>query len=482
MATAFELGFGEQANQITVDALPVYGQLPTWLSGSLLRNGPGTLRVGEQRYRHWFDGLAMLHRFTFNGSQISYANRFLESRAYDRAQETGKISYSEFATDPCRSLFGRVMSLFVQPFSDSAKVNIAHLAGRYLALTEAPIQVEFNLETLRSVGVYQYERRTIGSMATVHPQIDAQNGRTYNLITSYNAFSTYRFYQIEAGGATRRIGTLPVSEPSYLHSFGMSEHYFVVADFPLKVSPLDLLLWLRPYIENFRWKPQLGTPFFVVDRTTGATVARFETEAFFAFHHVNTFERGGDLFVDVIGYDDAGIIQAAYLDRLADPQARLAWGILRRYRLPLGKPRSCVTFETLSDTALELPRFDEERFNSNGAYRYVYGVSLQAANPAGFYNQIAKIDVQTGKTCTWHAPDCFPGEPVFVGTPGRSAEDDGVVMSLVLDAARGISFLLVLDAQTFSERARAELPHAVLHGFHGAFFADEAPKAREVNG
>jgi beta,beta-carotene 9',10'-dioxygenase len=28
----------------------------------------------------------------------------------------------------------------------------------------------------------------------------------------------------------------------------------------------------------------------------------------------------------------------------------------------------------------------------------------------------------------------------------------------------------VLDAATFTERARAEIPHAVLFGYHGAFF------------
>jgi carlactone synthase/all-trans-10'-apo-beta-carotenal 13,14-cleaving dioxygenase len=48
------------------------------------------------------------------------------------------------------------------------------------------------------------------------------------------------------------------------------------------------------------------------------------------------------------------------------------------------------------------------------------------------------------------------------------AEDDGVVLSLVADAAGG-SFLLVLDAGSFTELARAQLPHGVPYGFHGTF-------------
>lgn len=40
----------------------VSGHLPSWLKGTLLRNGPGSLKVGEQRFDHLFDSLALVHR------------------------------------------------------------------------------------------------------------------------------------------------------------------------------------------------------------------------------------------------------------------------------------------------------------------------------------------------------------------------------------------------------------------------------------
>jgi carotenoid cleavage dioxygenase-like enzyme len=46
-----------------------------------------------------------------------------------------------------------------------------------------------------------------------------------------------------------------------------------------------------------------------------------------------------------------------------------------------------------------------------------------------------------------------------------------VVLSVVLDADAGSSFLLMLDAATFEEIARAEAPHHVPFGFHGQFFS-----------
>ena len=47
-------------------------------------------------------------------------------------------------------------------------------------------------------------------------------------------------------------------------------------------------------------------------------------------------------------------------------------------------------------------------------------------------------------------------------------EDDGVVLSIVA-GADGKSFLLVLDAKSFEEVARARLPHGIPYGFHGHF-------------
>ena len=51
--------------------------------------------------------------------------------------------------------------------------------------------------------------------------------------------------------------------------------------------------------------------------------------------------------------------------------------------------------------------------------------------------------------------------------PGGRREDDGVLLSVVLDAGRRTSFLLVLDARDMSELGRAAVPHHIPFGFHG---------------
>jgi carotenoid cleavage dioxygenase-like enzyme len=465
------VGFGSSP-EVVLDDVPVVGALPQWLSGSLIRNGPGTFEVGDRRYRHWFDGLAMLHRFTVSDGRVSYANRFLQTRAYQAAREEGRIAYPEFATDPCRSLFARAMAVFDPEVTDSAKVNIARVAQRYLALAETPIQVQFDPQTLRSVGVAGWDTSSFGRMTTVHPQIDEARGEAFNLVTRFGAASSYVLRRVETGDPQAvRSTTLArrrVLEPAYIHSFGMSARHLVIAEFPFVVNPMALLLWLKPYIENFRWLPQRGTRFHVFDRRSGAHVRTVDTQAFFAFHHVNAFEDGGELVVDLVGYDDASVIEAFYLHRLAEPDVRIPVGTLRRYRIPLGT--GGIRVEELSPTGLELPSLDYARMNTNPDHRCVYGVGVRGQR--GFYDQLVKIDLRTRGTATWHQPGCYPGEGVFVGRPSRAAEDDGVVLSVVLDAVRGTSFLLVLDADSFEELARAELPHPVLFGYHGQFYDD----------
>lgn len=463
----FELGFGNTENEIAVESLAVQGALPEWLTGTLVRNGPGALSVGEQRYRHWFDGLAMLHKFSFHQGDVSYANRFLQSNAYKSAMETGKIAYSEFATDPCRSLFARIMAVFSPQPTDNAKVSIGKVADRYLALCETPIQVEFDPETLESVGVFSYEKGQAGEMTTAHPHFDGD--AAYNVVTRFNRISQYRIYRVVGNSKPFRVGAIPVKEPSYMHSFGMSQNYVIVTEFPLVVNPIHLLLWLKPFIENFHWKPERGTPFWVVNRHTGEVVGQFESDSFFAFHHVNAFERGEDLFVDAVCYPDASIVNQYYLNRLADQHQAIPQGELRRYQIDLRNGKR-VTYETLSETGLELPRFDYATYNTDGDYQYVYGIGTDTSIPAEFYNQIVKIDVHARASTRWAEPHCYPGEPVFIASPNRTSEDDGVLISVVLDATQGRSYLLVLDAASLAEIARAYVPHSILFGYHGEFF------------
>jgi carotenoid cleavage dioxygenase-like enzyme len=245
-----------------------------------------------------------------------------------------------------------------------------------------------------------------------------------------------------------------------MHAFGMSERYLIRAEYPLRVNPLKLALSGRPFIENYVWNGDEPTRFQVFDRASGVLRGTYETDAFFCFHHVNAFERGDELVLDLCAYPDSSVIDSLYLDESGPSGARTE---LRRYTIDLAG--GSVRSEPLTEGTLELPRIDYGRRNTRDyAYAYFAGADT------GWLDRLVKVDVRDGSRSEWRAEGCYPGEPIFVREPGTEAEDAGVVLSVVLDVKAGRSFLLVLDAGSFEEIARAEAPHHIPFGFHGQFF------------
>jgi beta,beta-carotene 9',10'-dioxygenase len=453
-------GFESLDREVRVDSLPVSGAIPEWVAGSLVRTGPAKFEVGERTMSHWFDGLAMLHRFSFDGGAVSYANRFLEGRAYRAAQETGEICYSEFATDPCRSLFQRVFSVFRPKLTDNANVNLVELGDRMIAMTETPIPVEFDAETLATVGV-AYE--VPGMLTTAHPHLDRATGGMLNYAAALGPRNQYRFFLLRPDAESPEIvARVGAREPAYMHSFGLTERFFVLAEFPYVVNPMRLAASGRPYIENYRWKPELGTRLTLIDRRTGEATGPFETDPCFGFHHVNAYEADGEVIADVCVFEDAGIVEDLYLDRLrgGKPVARPE---LRRFRI---RPSAgTVEHERPVDEGFELPRINYGRC-SERPYRFAWGVGM---GESGWLDRIVKADLTERTTAAWAEEGCYPGEPVFVAGPDAAGEDDGVLLSVVLDSRSGGSFVLVLDAATLEELGRAEAPHHIPFGFHGQF-------------
>ena len=456
--------FKSLEEETAVDALQLTGALPEWLAGSLVRVTPALLEGERFHTRHWFDGLAMLHAFAIGDGRVSYANKFLESREYRHYREHGTRRGRGFGTDPCRSLFQRVASIFSADMTDNCNVNVTRLGERWVALTETPIAVEFDRATLETVGPVEWADNP--GHASPHPHYDFERREAVSYVVRFGPRTSYRVYAMpDDTGERRTIASAPVSRPAYMHSFALTDRHAVLCEQPLLVNPLRLALGDRPFIENYEWKPERGTRFLIFDRETGALASTVEAEAFFTFHHVNAYEDGAELVVDLCAYDDPSIIDALYLDRIG--QQLPPPSTLRRFRLPLsgGTTRG----ELLSELPLELPRISYRARNGR-PYRYAYGNSMLSR---GFLDSVAKIDVEDGSALTWQEDGCFPGEPVFVAEPGAAAEDAGVLLSVVFDVAAGRSFLLVLDARDLRELARAEAPHQVPLGFHGDF-------AREV--
>jgi carotenoid cleavage dioxygenase-like enzyme len=453
------LGFASVERELTLPSLKVEGKLPSWLAGTLVRNGPGMYEIGERTFEHWFDGLAMLHAFTFRGGRVSYANRFLRSSAYEAWRTTGQISFSAFATDPCRAIFNGAQAAFAVAPKPNANVNVEALGRAFVAHTEIPLPVKFDPVTLATLGP-DGPAPPVGQLGTAHPHRTRSGGRLAYEVQLIPPSA----YVLKRG--SKELARVPVAKPAYMHSFALTSRYAVLTEAPFVVEPVKLVTDWEPFIRNYRWTSGEPTRFHVIDLSTGRLRATLETDPFFVFHHVNAFDDGaGRLVVDLLAYRDASVIDQLYIKKLRareNPEAPR----LTRFSLDLGRKR--VESDVITEVRMELPRVAYGRANAR-SYRYAYGVGLRGSS-SGFLDQLVKVDVRSGSVRTWRSRGCFPGEAVFVPAPGGTREDDGVALSVVLDARRKTSFLLVLDPRTYEEIARAPVPQHVPFGFHGAVF------------
>ena len=270
----YQLGFSATYQEGDFNALPIQGSLPKWLNGSLIRTGPGTLAVGQQSYHHWFDGLAMLRKFSFANGQVSFANRFLESQAYQEAKAKGKISRGEFGTTARHSLWERLTDPLPR-LTDNATVNITMQGDRFVSVTESPFPIIFDPKTLRTINQFHYQDHVPGQITTAHPHFDFEENAIYSYLVNLIPQCSYSLYRMDAHSHHRQlIGSVSVKQPAYMHTFGMTEHYMILAEFPLRLNRLSLALSGKPYIENYEWKPEQGTRFLVIRKADGNVVIR----------------------------------------------------------------------------------------------------------------------------------------------------------------------------------------------------------------
>lgn len=460
---AYNIGFKSQENEISEKDLKVIGNMPEWLSGSLIRTAPSKFEVGSSKYRHWFDPLAMLHKFDIHEGKVTYSCKMLESESYLKAKEKNKIVGQEFGTDPCKSLFQKIFSIFEGPKgTDNGCVNVLNYGGKMTANTETTRPVMFKMKNLETEGRFSYEDELSGQVTTVHPHIDEKN-TVYNYMTEFGRKANYKVYSLEENSHRRKlIASIPVKEPAYMHSFPMTENYIILIEFPMLFNLLQFRFTNIPPAEAFKWKPERGTKIHLIDKRSG-NIRTFETETFFGFHQVNAFEQDDEIIFDFVCYKDAEIISLLYLDNLRSGNTDFG-GQLWRFRI---KPaENAVYKEVISHFNFELPRINYGKINTK-PYNFAFGVGRSV--PGSFVDNITKIDVNNRKANIWHQESCHPGEPIFIEKPEAKTEDDGILLSVVLNSQKENSFLLVLDAKDLKEIARAEVPQHITFGFHGQY-------------
>lgn len=464
-ACSHELGFQSLKEQVSEQNLKVQGTIPAWLNGSFISIGPAIFEIGETKALHWLDGLGMVYLFAINGQNVAYSNKIVESTYCKECLAKGKLRGS--APEQKKSTWAKLTSAVSsssRPTYDNANINVACFNKELVALTETPFPICFDPRTARTTGAFNFDDKIETQFTSAHPLFDPTTQEWYSVGIHFAHNSNYVIYKIGKDSSSRKVvASIPVGYPTYIHSFAMSPQYIIITEAPFTVSPYDLLLSDNAFIENFNWKPKNGTQFIVVDKKTGKKIGCYKTKAFFTLHHVNAFEKDGQLFIDLIAHDNPKVVHSFGYENLCDPNINLPVSHLKRFTIDLED--GTVRETQLSPHNIELPNINPAHLMHN--YRFVYATGSER----GFAQHIIKLDLSSKRHAQWQEHGAYPTEAVFVPRPGATEEDDGVVLSLILDAVNKKSFLLILDAKNLKEVARVYTPHAIPFTVHSKFFA-----------
>ena len=292
----------------TLDSLSVEGTIPEWLTGTLLRNGPAKFEAGEQAASPLVRRPRDAPQVLLRRRRVSYANRFLRSEAYRAAEREGRISYREFATDPCRSIFKRAATMFRPKITDNCNVNLdparrrVHRDDRDAAAGR-----------LRPRDARDARRRLRAARDPCHRSSSSRPrarraGRLRDPLRSRAAStgSSPSATGPPSGGSPRYALRNPPTctasrSPSATRSSSPSR------------SSSTRSASLSPGGRSSRTtagsrSSALGCSSSIA-RTANCSGA-YEAEPRFSFHHVNAFEREGELVLDMAAYDDATIVDS----------------------------------------------------------------------------------------------------------------------------------------------------------------------------
>ncbi|KAL3475742.1 carotenoid oxygenase [Aspergillus californicus] len=434
------------------------------------------------------------------------------------------------AQDPCSALLGaQIMQQslylpteYVGP--DEANVSVVPRRGMHLPPDKNPysrgtpsedpqteevvVHTDFNLlqicdaktlEPKRMLSYAEIDPELVGYGICAHPPKDRKRGWTFNyLISSEDGTMSVFGLDIQANPVSLLWKTQLPCKPCYIHSLAMTEQYVIFIRNPLHMDVSDTT---KQVMEMLEYEPGSPTQFFVLDKFSGKHVATYNSTGFMFFHSVNAYDyvdsttNEVNIHVDLCSYEDTYIPYREYnLSNVVDPAGPFQDGTLVRYELAgvdkadPGIPERVTVAAAIPGVAAELPRIAKSASMVPG-YRYVYftagngGASPGTAVPIGrlgnglkvvqaaFFGSVAKSDWLTGTIKRWQPKDgeSCPCEPVFIQRPGATEEDDGVVLTIVINREGTHSILVALDGRTFEEVARADMPQVYGLGPHGSF-------------
>ncbi|WP_429931206.1 carotenoid oxygenase family protein [Agrobacterium vitis] len=460
--------------------LEVEGKVPEEIDGTFFQVAPDPQyppMLGEDIF---FNGDGAVSAFRFKNGHVDFQRRYVMTERL-KAQRDARASLhgiyrNPFTNDPS-----------VKDISNStANTNVVVHNGKLLALKEDSPPYALDPITLETIGLYDFDGQLTSATFTAHPKFDPETGDLlcFGYEAKGEATPDIVYYEIDKHGRMKREVWITAPYAAMIHDFAVTEHFVI---FPLMPLTADLER-MKQGGKHFQWQPGLDQLFGILRRDgDGRDVRWFKAPNGFQGHTLNAFDDGGRIFVDMPVTSGNIFYFFPQSDGTVPPPETLSSQMMR-WTFDMRSNGNNIEVKPLTSFACEFPRSDNRYCGRQ--YRHGFVIAMDPTKPFDearigprpfqFFNQLAHLDIATGKTQLWFADDqsCFQ-EPIFVPRRPDSPEGDGYVIGLVNRLAERATDLLVLDAQHLSDGpiATIKLPMRLRMSLHGNWVPGDQLKA-----
>jgi carotenoid cleavage dioxygenase-like enzyme len=457
--------------EASIRNLPVIGDIPAEIAGAFFRAVPDPAHVPMHEDDVVLSGDGMVSRFLFEGGQVDYDIRYVETERY------------VLERDARRALFGR----YRNPFTDDPAVagrdrTVANTtpvwhAGRLFMTKEDGRAYEVDPVTLDTIGRWDFYGALRSETFTAHPRVDPATGEMF-------------FFGYEAGGlCTRDIaygiadadGNL-VSEQWFEAPYCASVHDFAITEtraiFPIFPTTADID---RLKAGGAHWAHQQDLESWVGIMPRYGKVGEMRwfrgPKGVSAFHLVNAYDEGDLVHLDLCLTDT----NAFAFMREAGGIHRQPWeieGALTRWTFDLTSNDDSFVERPIGPPG-DLPRVRD--MDQGRPYPFAFYCSMNSTGgpplpggPVGAaFNALVRIEPDSGRVAMMTlGPDMAVSEPVHI--PSACDGHDGWLLAVVdrrIADERFESELWVIDAADIAAGAvaRVAVPVRMRPQVHGAW-------------
>ena len=451
----------------------IEGEIPSELTGTLYRNVPAMLDVDGERLHHPFDADGNICAISFDRGKAYFRNRYVKTEGYVAEQKAGKVLYrGVFGTEKSG---GWLSNAFDFKLKNVANTNVVYWGDKLLALWEASHPHQLDPHTLETLGIATLNKAiSKGTPFSAHPMVDpGGNGREPRLVNfglKVGLSTTVSIYELNLAGEVVEQHQHSIPGFTFIHDFAITPNYCLLFQNSLLFNPIPFALGLRGAAECIKFLADKPTKIWLIPRDSSKPMQQLEIESGFIFHHANAYERGNEIIVDSVSYQDFPALDHE-LDYNNIRFESVPSGQLWRYRLNLQTKET--SRRLIDERTVDFPDIHPNLIGQQHRWIYIGAVHQSEGNAP--LQAILKIDPESGEQQIWSAaPKGFVGEPVFVPRKDATFEDDGWVLTVVYDAQCDRSDIVILDAQNLNSEplARLHLKHHLPYGLHGSFTSE----------